>query len=68
MTRDEVLKLADKHATLTAGWIFNANTMQEMVNEAIAAEREACARVVEQYTGAWSDEGYALSQAIRGRC
>jgi len=32
-----------------------------------SAERETCARVVEQYTGAWDDQGYALSQAIRAR-
>jgi hypothetical protein len=32
-----------------------------------AAEREACAKVIEGYTGAWSDEGYALAQAIRAR-
>ena len=31
------------------------------------AEREACARLVEQYTGAWDDQGYALAQAIRQR-
>ena len=30
-----------------------------------ADEREACAKVVEQYCGAWDDEGYALAQAIR---
>lgn len=30
-------------------------------------EREACAKVVEQYTGAWDDKGYALAQAIRAR-
>jgi hypothetical protein len=32
-----------------------------------AAEREACAKVVEDYCGAWDDEGYALSNAIRAR-
>jgi len=32
-----------------------------------AAEREACAKIVEQYCGAWDDAGYALSQAIRER-
>ena len=32
-----------------------------------AAEREACARVVENYTGAWDDQGHALTQAIRAR-
>jgi len=32
-----------------------------------AAEREACAKVVEDYCGAWDDEGYALASAIRER-
>ena len=31
------------------------------------AEREACAKVVEGYCGAWNDEGYALAAAIRAR-
>jgi len=31
------------------------------------AEREACAKVVENYAGAWDDQGFALSQAIRAR-
>jgi hypothetical protein len=30
-------------------------------------EREACAKVVEDYCGAWDDEGYALAAAIRAR-
>ena len=38
-----------------------------IAKKAAADEREACARVVEQYTGAWSDEGYALAQQIRAR-
>ena len=32
-----------------------------------AAEREACAKAVEDYCGAWDDEGYALAAAIRAR-
>jgi hypothetical protein len=32
-----------------------------------AAEREACAVLVENYCGAWDDHGYALAQAIRAR-
>jgi hypothetical protein len=44
-----------------------AQRMFELVAEAVAAEREACAKVVEQYTGAWNDQGYALAQAIRAR-
>ena len=36
-------------------------------NKAIAHEREACAKVVEDYCGAWDDKGYALAAAIRAR-
>ena len=32
-----------------------------------AEENEACARVVESYTGAWDDQGFALAAAIRAR-
>ena len=32
-----------------------------------AHEREVCAKVVEDYCGAWDDEGYALAAAIRAR-
>ena len=55
----------------------NTSTMWEMMNlteewqarleAAVLAEREACAQLVENYTGAWDDQGYALSQAIRAR-
>jgi hypothetical protein len=31
------------------------------------SEREACAKVVEDYCGAWDDKGYALASAIRAR-
>ncbi len=32
-----------------------------------AHEREACAKVCEDYCGAWDDEGYALAAVIRAR-
>jgi hypothetical protein len=37
------------------------------LDAAVIVERNACAKVVERYTGAWSDEGYALANAIRAR-
>jgi hypothetical protein len=40
---------------------------KEWIARAVEAEREACVKVVEQYTGAWDDGGYALAQAIRAR-
>lgn len=38
-----------------------------LIADAVAKEREACAKVVEDYCGAWDDEGYALATAIRAR-
>lgn len=51
MTRDDILRLADKHATLTAGWMFSVPDMEDFYIHAyeagVAAEREACARFLE---------------------
>ena len=41
--------------------------LQRFATLVAAAEREACAKVVEDYCGAWDDEGYALAAAIRAR-
>jgi hypothetical protein len=41
--------------------------MDQQYKMGMEAEREACAKVVEGYCGAWSDEGYALAAAIRAR-
>jgi len=55
-------------ATSTMWEMMNLNDeWQARLEAAVAAEREACAKVVENYAGAWDDQGYALSQAIRAR-
>lgn len=41
--------------------------LEKVAITATELEREECAKVVEQYTGAWDDEGYALAASIRGR-
>ena len=46
---------------------YNTFDYEKFAALVAAAEREACAKVVERYTGAWSDEGYALASAIRAR-
>jgi len=46
---------------------WQAELIEEQIQAKVAAEREECAKVVENYCGAWDDEGYALSQAIRAR-
>ena len=41
--------------------------LKELEWQIAEREREACAKVVEDYCGAWNDEGYALAAAIRAR-
>ena len=71
MNREEIIRMARE-----AGAMFDHMTWVERdlapVFERFAAivaahEREACAKVVEDYCGAWDDEGYALASAIRAR-
>ena len=40
---------------------------EKSLRGAFTAEREACAKIVENYCGAWDDQGYALANAIRAR-
>jgi hypothetical protein len=42
-----------------------ARQLERELAEAVAKERERCAKIVEQYTGAWDDEGFALAAKIR---
>ena len=46
---------------------YDEAQVQAMIRKAVRDEREACAKVVEDYCGAWDDEGYALAAAIRAR-
>lgn len=63
MTRDDILRLALKAGIDVA---FGA-AVDRFAAVIAAAEREACAKTVERYCGAWDDQGYALAQAIRAR-
>ena len=42
-----------------------SRTIERELAEAVGQERERCAKIVEQYTGAWDDEGFALAAKIR---
>ena len=48
-------------------WRLSEKEVEYFAELVAAAEREACAKVVENYCGAWDDEGYALTRAIRAR-
>ena len=68
MTDDEIIELwaqANKLAGIKHPHTFDE--LKEFAQLVAAAEREACAKIVENYTGAWDDEGYALVMVIRNR-
>ena len=67
MDREDIIKMA-REAGFTEGDISLFPDLIAHVAALVAAhEREACAKVVEDYCGAWDDEGYALAAAIRAR-
>ena len=78
MTREDIIRMAREAGLLVIGTADGSEAVytwpQGITDElerfaalVAAAEREACAKVVEDYCGAWDDEGYALAAAIRAR-
>ena len=72
LVKDESLRIKDivKQTGYDKGHVSRlrkASQLNKLIADAVAAEREACAKVVEDYCGAWDDEGYALAAAIRAR-
>ena len=70
--------VADAEREKLAAWMMrqgyatgHGDTIKDLLKELewqiAEREREACAKVVEDYCGAWDDEGYALAAAIRAR-
>ena len=70
MTKDDIIRMAKeagfkpRHNAPREWWMLTED-IERFAALVASAEREACAKVVEQYTGAWDDKGYALAQAIR---
>lgn len=70
MNREDIIRMARE-----AGWLHEHDSTTGFVAEAAfkfaalvaAHERNACAKIVEDYCGAWNDEGHALAEAIRAR-
>jgi len=48
-------------------WVLTQTELERFAALVAAAEREACAKVAENYAVAWDFQGFALSQAIRAR-
>jgi hypothetical protein len=75
MTRDDIIRMAREVGLLfdntlrapTPRITQKQKDIERFAALVAAAEREECAQIVEQYCGAWNDQGYALAQAIRAR-
>ena len=75
MNREDIIRMAREAVRLPEP----QTPQEEAIERALApiferfaalvavAEREACAKAVEDYCGAWDDKGYALATAIRAR-
>ena len=65
MAREAEFEVYETDVWITDGWW--TEELEHFAALVAAHEREACAKVVEDYCGAWDDEGYALAAAIRAR-
>ena len=68
MTREDIMRMAKD--VWSAGDMYigpDERSLERFAALVAAHEREQCAKIVEHYTGAWSDQGYALTQKIRTR-
>jgi hypothetical protein len=65
MTREEIIRARGAYQEVLKHWTFD--DLVAFTEKIVKHEREQCARIVESYTGAWDDQGYALAQKIRGR-
>jgi hypothetical protein len=63
MTKDDTIRMAREAGM--AGMLTDVVTTFDELERFAALVREECAKIVENYTGAWDDEGYALASAIR---
>ncbi len=64
------MRLVDRHGNQYGDRDLLTLTHQQIregLKALVVSEREACAKAVEDYCGAWDDEGYALATAIRAR-
>jgi len=59
MNRDDIIRMAG-HRDVPP-WVM------KLVMDCIEAEREACAKAVEGYCGAWNGESFEIAGAIRAR-
>lgn len=68
MKKNEIMKIADKHCDLMAGWIFNYPSIMAFWDEAYKAgqahEREECAKLCEQMVPSERNTGLVPDEAL----
>ncbi len=68
MKKEDIIRMAREAGFADSNGVVHAFYQLERFAALVAAaERNACAKVVEDYCGAWDDGGYALVAAIRAR-
>ena len=70
MNREDIIRMAQECQFAhyyESGDLVAMPQLERFAALVAAHEREVCAKVVEDYCGAWDDEGYALAAAIRAR-
>lgn len=76
MTRDDIERIAraakghaytNRYTPGETAFAFSIDRLEHFAAIVADAEREACAKVIESYCGAWDDEGFALASTIRAR-
>jgi hypothetical protein len=70
MNREQIIRMAQEAISLKMEdhvWTMSTTHLERFAGLVRADERNACAKVVEDYCGAWDDKGYTLAAAIRAR-
>jgi hypothetical protein len=70
MNREDIIRMAREaniKQAIETPHLLMVHELERFAALVAAAECESCAKVVEDYCGAWDDEGYALAAAIRAR-
>jgi len=67
MNREDIIRMAREAGLAYGSDEKPLNSVTRFADLVAEHEREACAKVVEDYCGAWDDQGYALATAIRAR-
>ena len=71
MNKEDIIRMAQEIAAQYSKaerfQTWTHDYMMQRLMELVEAEREACANAVENYCGAWDDQGYALANTIRAR-